>query len=267
MSAENRSADYGIFRACFPRLKLTEELFIELSGYDSGRVFRADGGFAVVCGDRITLLAVHPQKQGRKIGSALLEQCERHICASFDAARLGGEISPGATAESAEFFRNSGYTLGEEFCEMRLDLTDMKKPPIPEDITFAPYTGDIERLRAAVASVDEEWVQYFTEDGSFFCGMRGDKIASFCITDESCRCLISDGTANVGNIGCVGTVPSERKKGAGLAMVYLAGKMLAEMGCGAAFIHYTALDGWYGKLGAETVLKFRLGEKQLKQLK
>ena len=25
--------------------------------------------------------------------------------------------------------------------------------------------------------------------------------------------------------------------------------------------------GWYGKLGAETVLKFRLGEKQLKQLK
>lgn len=264
MSAENFSADYEVFCACFPQLNLTEELFCELSGYDSGRVFRTDGGFAVVCGESITLLAVHPDKQRRGAGSKLLEQCERHIRGYSDAARIGGQISPGAVSDSADFFAKRGYTLGEEFCEMRLVLSEMKKPVITDDITFMPYCGDISALRAAVASVDEEWVRYFEENGSFFCGMRGENIASFCIIDEDFHSLISDGRVKSGNIGCVGTVPSERKRGAGLAMVYLAGKMLEEKGCRTALIHYTALDRWYGKLGAETVLKFRFCEKKLK---
>ena len=49
--------------------------------------------------------------------------------------------------------------------------------------------------------------------------------------------------------------------GIGLAMVAHATQILNEAGCDKSFIHYTALDKWYGRLGYETCMAFALGEK------
>ena len=67
--------------------------------------------------------------------------------------------------------------------------------------------------------------------------------------------------AKHGSIGCVGTVPEYREKGIGLAMVAHATQILKEAGCDKSFIHYTALEKWYGRLGYETCMAFVLGEK------
>lgn len=81
--------------------------------------------------------------------------------------------------------------------------------------------------------------------------------------DENADTVISRDSSNVVSIGCVGTVPEMRKKGIGLAMVAEAAHIAKNDGCTDAFIHYTYLDKWYGRLGFKTFLRYRFSEKKL----
>ncbi len=154
--------------------------------------------------------------------------------------------------------------LGVVFCEngkyaeMSMDLADYEHRvmPVPDTIHFTYFDGDMEVLRAAVAAVDEEWVQYFQAQDRVFCGFDGDRIASFCIVEEDADCLLSDGVSKIGSIGCVGTVPEYRRQGIGLYMVALATGQLKEHGCDKGYIHYTHLEHWYSKLGYRTFARF-----------
>lgn len=156
--------------------------------------------------------------------------------------------------------------LGAVFCEdgmyaeMSMELADYeeKRLPVPDNIRFGFFTGDIQLLREAVEKVDDDWVQYFQEGGSFFCGFDGEKIVSFCSVEEDANCLISDGKSKIGSIGCVGTIPEYRKRGIGLCMVALATNYLKKQGCDKGYIHYTHLDHWYAKLGYQTFARFSL---------
>ena len=113
------------------------------------------------------------------------------------------------------------------FSELVMDLREEtpKELPFqcPEQITFGEYRGDIGTLREAVARVEKDWVQYFTE---------------------------------ISGPGCVGTVPAYRKKGIGLEMVRRATIMLKEEGFDLSWIHYTHIGPWYEKLGYRTVLRW-----------
>ncbi len=156
--------------------------------------------------------------------------------------------------------------LGAVFCEngtyaemsMDLEKYEHREMPMPENIRFGYFDGAVEQLRAAIAAVDEEWVQYFQAEDRVFCGFDGERIAAFCIVKEDAECLLSDGVLKIGSIGCVGTVPEYRRQGIGLYMVALATQYLKERGCQKGYIHYTHLDHWYSRLGYRTFARFSL---------
>lgn len=258
--------DFRIFRACFPKLSLSEEDLALLTRHD-GR-FSLEGGFALTDGGRIILLCVSPEYRGRGIGTELLSQCEHSIAQmGYEKAVLGGELFGGAVDESSEFFRRRGYSLGNEFCEMFVDMSRAAVPhgysdPLPpSEADFRFISGATDELVSAVKSVDEEWVQYF--DSDIFCGFVGGRLVSFCIVEDDVTCALSGGDIRMGSVGCVGTIPSARGRGIGLKMVSLALKELSRRGCERCLIHQTHLDKWYGRLGAQTAFRFRMGEKIL----
>lgn len=258
--------DFEIFHSCFPEYPVSEEVFHRILRGDSEGIFRTEGGFACVSGNRITLLCVAPEYRGKGEGKRLLRLCEEKIASGgADSAVIGGRMICGAPVESAEFFRRHGYSLGQKYNEMILPLGEHALPEItvPEGAEFRIFDGSTMCLRQAVAEVDEEWVQYFENGGYFYCGYLDGELASFCIIGEDEDCLLSDGINKVGSVGCVGTLPKFRKNGLGLRMVALASEYLREQGCDKIFIHYTHLDKWYAKLGAEVFQCFMTAEKAL----
>ncbi len=144
-----------------------------------------------------------------------------------------------------------------DFAEMSLDLVDYKEKTRPiNKADFSFYQGSVNDIKKIVALVDEEWVQYFYEDSPIFCGYSAGQIVSFCIVNADEDCIISNHGIKVGGIGCVGTVPQYRNLGIGLRMVDLATLYLKNEGCDKAYIHYTHIDKWYGKLGYQTFARF-----------
>lgn len=260
---------YDIFRKCFPQLVFDRECFEELSEIKECRLIEyEDKGFAAVKENDIRLLCVSPEYRGQGIGSRLLRQAEEHISANgFDEAVIGGASSRlfiGVVVSrdefdmnSCRFFEQNGYTSCGGAAEMKLELDAFSAEkvdiPVSPNVSFGEYNGSLSELHSAVAAVDPDWVRYF--DGSnVFCGYLDGEIASFCITEEWERCLLTDGKRKVGSIGCVGTVPKFRRRGIGLKMVSLAADKLKEMGCGCCFIHYTHVFDWYARIGAEAFL-------------
>lgn len=257
--------DYEIFRSCFPQLSTDEKSFLQLAFPENAKVFRREGGFACVNGNRITALCVAPELQRKGIGTALLQECENYIKQNGGKTAIVSGLLAGVPDSGAYFFKANGYTLSGDFTEMQLPLAELSMPEasLPDNVEFRFFDGALSEMRAAVAEVDEEWVQYFDEDGVFFCGYQNGELASFCIVGEHETCLLSGGESDIGSIGCVGTVPKFRKQGIGLNMVALGAKWLKERGCDNVFIHYTHLYKWYAKLGASVLLRFSAAEKEL----
>ena len=137
-----------------------------------------------------------------------------------------------------------------DLMEFRADALEI---PCPENITFGIFRGDRAKLYEAIAKVDEDWIQWYPEDGEpAFCAYDGEKVVSFCLLDKF-------GSYNgmlVGGPGCVGTVPEYRKLGIGLKMVQLATEELKRMGYDLSYIHYTSVGHWYARLGYRTVVRW-----------
>ncbi len=248
--------DFEIFKAAFPKLSLCESAFSALT--EGCYAVRKKGGFGLIKDNRIALIAVAPEFQRKGTGTAIFRECAEIARKNgYKTIALGGGLFSGAVSESADFFRKTGFETAGEFTEMELSLTDFAVPEIPvaENVSFGFFEGDIGELKKAVAQVDEEWVQYLGYE-PVFCGFADGKIAGFCIVGDNETCLLSDGKSRIGSIGCVGVVPAFRRNGIGLKMVALAAEELKKQGCDKAFIHFTHLNKWYGKLGARTFLRF-----------
>ncbi len=257
---------FKIFTECFGCLGLNEKRFAELSGIDSPEITltETDGGLALIRDNRIELLMVSPENRGKGIGGRLLSECENIIRRNgFDKALLGGELLCGAPEESCGFFEKRGYGFGNMYAEMYIELSGYADPLPENNAEFGFYGGGIEKLKANVAKVDDDWVQFFGEDNEYFCGYADGEPISFCIFEDDVSCLASRGAERCGSVGCVGTVPEFRKRGIGLKMVSLALAELKRRGCDRCFIHKTHLWDWYGKLGAKVILKYREGEKRI----
>lgn len=275
---------YGLFSKCFPQLPIGRDSFFRLIDADKCSVipYYEDGavaGCSVVSGDCIRLLCVAPGSRGKGIGSGLLRDSERLIAENgFKRAVLGGrdsglfigETVPVEQTENAgSFFSRRGYVSDDGCIEMKMPLEDfdfegLDIPICPDGTSF----GYIEKeehgsLLRAVEEVDADWVQYFTYGSPIFAAKLNGRIAAFCMIDENADTVISRDGSNVVSIGCVGTVPEMRKKGIGLAMVAEAAHIAKNNGCTDAFIHYTYLDKWYGRLGFKTFLRYRFSEKKL----
>lgn len=149
--------------------------------------------------------------------------------------------------------------LDQVFTELIMNLHENVPQMAPvgprSGITFGEYRGEPAPLRQAVARVDDGWVQYFTEEGRYFCAFDGERIAAFCCLSDMGRA----GGLHIGGPGCVGTVPEYRRQGIGLEMVRLATEILRRDGFDISWIHYTHLADWYMKLGYRPVLRWNSG--------
>lgn len=248
--------DYEIFREALPAFTVTEEQFIQLTDRDNCAVFREEGGAAYIKENRIVFIGVGEKYRRKGIAKRLLQRCESYAKEQgFDRICASGFII-GIPDGGLDFFRAMGYEIGETAVEMGMDITDFS-PALPEtDIAYDFYSGEHRKLTEAVASVDEEWVQYFEENCNAYCGFKNGEIACFCLVDFDVLCPISDEKSKVTSIGCVGTVPKFRRKGYGLKMVENATLISKEKGCSKGFIHQTHLESWYGRLGYKTFLRY-----------
>lgn len=274
---------YEIFRECFPEYPMPSDIFFDVLTYDKCMTLTvAEGdiitGVAVISDNYIRLLCVRSAYQGKGYGRQLLEKCEEKIKADgYEEVVLGGlyGLFQGAVTTEADwnrksnpFFEKCGYIASNGCFEMKMATKDFDISQIaieiPDDVTFGYYTdSDRSKLQEAIRDVDEEWVQYFSDTDQVFCAFRGDKIASFAIVGANDSNVLSKEGANIGTIGCVGTVHSERRRGSGLAMVAIATEELKQAGCDTVFIHHTTLDTWYGKLGYYKFMWYWLGKKAL----
>ena len=267
---------HSLFSASFPELEVSPSAFSHLLEWENADIstFEAEGktaGCAVTQGNALRLLCVLPDYQKRGIGTALLRQAEQRVRDSgakeIVIGGSGTHLFVGAPEKSKGFFDRQGYDFSGRYDEMRGDLSAFHAAdfslPVPDGVQFGWYQGDIERLREAVAKVDEDWPQYFQADSSVFCATVNGEIASFCNVDVWENCLLSNGKNKVGAPGCVGTVPEYRKKGIGLKMVALACEELKKQGCDTCFIHYTGVADWYAKLGFRVFLSWYKGKKTL----
>ena len=153
-------------------------------------------------------------------------------------------------------------SLSEEwvYAEMLLRLEEfdanMYNKELDAGVTFGIYEGEHAKLLKAVEQVDPNWVEFFNEDDEVFCGYYDDKIASFCIIAPMGTHMINGQAVKIGGPGCVGTLPEYRNLGIGLTMVKKATRILKEEGYDYSYIHYTAVESWYVKLGYERILKW-----------
>ena len=144
--------------------------------------------------------------------------------------------------------------------EMLLDLhtfsADDVEIAVPEGITFGFFSGDIENLRRAVAEVDDGWVKYYNNPSHAYCAFDGERVVSFCDVDEMGTFRFGGRDVKIGGPGCVGTIPSYRKRGFGLKMVQGATQVLKDRGYDYGYIHYTGVGPWYAKLGYRVILRW-----------
>ena len=144
-----------------------------------------------------------------------------------------------------------------KFAEMGMDLADYEEKTTPiEGVSYGFFQGDMQLLREAVAQVDATWVEFYPDGTDVFAGFVSGKPVCFCIVEEDKECMLAEPGVKVGSIGCVGTLPEYRGRQLGLRMVDLATLYLKQQGFDKGYIHYTAIDHWYAKLGYETFARF-----------
>ena len=271
-----KKAYFDIFCECFPSMEMTYVRFCELLDKDNCIFFERKESdeivsFAIIEDCAVRLLCVTPSMQKRGIGSEMLSEIEEYVRSKgYDQLLTGGVSSRlfiGAPSESWGFWAKNDFSAEDGCDEMLLKLEDFHMEGLPlhgSDIAeYGWYDGDIETLKSAVASVNDNWPQYYTESSKIYVGKVNDEIASFCLVDTNCQNYLTDKYGKVGMPGCVGSVPKFRNKGIALEMVARVTRYLKEQGMDISFIYYTGVPEWYKKIGYRTFLSERFGVKKL----
>lgn len=170
----------------------------------------------------------------------------------MDYKELFHRLHPGFFQEESIRMLPQDLVFTELVMDLHGELPRAAAPCSQKGITFGEYHGELAALRDAVRRVDEEWMQYFTDGGRYYCAFDGARIVAFC-------CLSDMGQfqgLRVGGPGCVGTIPEYRRRGIGLEMVRLATEVFWQEGFDLSWIHYTHLAPWYEKLGYQPVLRW-----------
>lgn len=270
---------YEIFHLSFPQLAISKEQFERKIHLSSCQCLTAeeDGklvGFSLIQGNTVMLLCVLSEFRGKGIGSKLLSQSEDAIKqAGFQRAVLGlGEHTylfqgvPMFCEETVHFFEKRGYKADEISVDMSMPLGTFSKDKCSirscaGDVSFRYVTPEEhEQLLSAVKQAEPDWTHYFEHTSCpVLVAVENGEILGFCIVDPDGAPLFAD----TGEIGCVGVIPSARKRGIGLQMVAAATEELQRKGCKNGFLGFTYLEHWYAKLGYRACIRYWMGEKEL----
>lgn len=138
----------------------------------------------------------------------------------------------------------------EQYSEQELMI------PIPENVTFGYYEGDMKELLPLIAEVDPGWPPFFGKGDRIYCAFVDKKVASFCLLENMGTYIMDGKEIKVAGPGCVGTLPRYRRHGIGLSMIQKATGILKDEGYDYSYIHYTGVANWYRKLGYQTEIKW-----------
>lgn len=281
----NREELYSLYLRCFPYFYTEEEAFGRMTDSNNKAIFavkdkKSDDtvGFSLVSKNSIQLICVDEAHRKKGYGTILLMESEDFIRQSgFNRIILGdGDMAffqgvPMVDVDgSYGFFERHGYTKEWESIDMIRDLSDYENHiQAPEGITFKMACDDtadncaiLDDIDEAVAAVDEQWRQYFKGLGkNTLLAVDNGCIVAFLLLSDKKANLTPKRNKKVGDIGCVGTIPSARNAGIGLSMVAYATQLLKNRGCDMAYIGCTYLESWYGRLGYRTWMRFWMGAK------
>lgn len=258
------------------------------------RRFIGDAGFAEI--GYVCLLAVDPAVGRQGLGRALLEAAEASLRQQgARRAILGGSFFhavpgiPEALPEAIAFFERAGYSGGQTVWDVARDVKDFA---VPRQALAALESGGIEaavvraersmsqdpiRTAALLEFLAAEFAGRWLYDVSVSFG-RGDTPATVLALFDGSRMVAfaqvhvtrSAGTLrwaafdpDITAIGPVGVARTHRGKGLGLAVVALAADHLRLRGARTVVIDWTDLLGFYGQLGFEPWLSYRLMGKDL----
>ena len=238
-----------------------------------------------------TALLVAPDLQRRGIGTAL------HDAALDDLRGRGarrvllgaGDVHfwegvPDDCPEALAFFPARGWTFTERAYDLVRDVRDFRTPPdlaarVGEAVRFsvAMNADDVADLFAFVGREFPSWVAEYDairRSGAwqeFLIGRdaAGAVVASLIMFtpqsdqtrgDKTWSRLLGD---DMGALGCVGVAEAERGKGIGLALVARGMEIVRERGGGNCHIHWTAVPGFYERLGFRIWHSFSMSRRDL----
>ncbi|KAL2867082.1 putative beta-N-acetylglucosaminidase [Aspergillus lucknowensis] len=244
----------------------------------------------------LTVLAVHPERQGQGVGTTLVaetlawfrsafEPCNLILGSSFPRFWPGvpTDLSPGVL----EFFARRGFHIRPP-TPRAVDLyRDIREYQAPEKYvvrakeggyTFAPlqpehYAECLEGQKRNF-SYNPAWVDMFFQldpkehPSSIMAAFdpRGKQVGWTLMLSPASRVLQENWALpplcgpKTGLIGCVGIDKDARGTGIGVALVSHAVENMRGRGIEGVFVDWVSMEGYYEKLGFEVWRSYRVGE-------
>jgi beta-N-acetylhexosaminidase len=239
----------------------------------------------------LTLLLVAPDMRRRGIGTALHDatlahlraQGIRHVLLGAGAVHFWEGV-PDNCPEALAFFQARGWTLTGTVYDLIQDVHDVRLPPdltkrVGGTVRFTTPTArdEIHDLFAFVAREFPNWLAEYRAI------VERDTIADYLIGRDKGGAIVAslimfspqsdqaraDGTWSVllgtamGALGCVGVAEAERSRGIGLALVARGAEIVRERGGQTCHIHWTAVPGFYERLGYHIWHSFAMSSRDL----
>ncbi|MBQ5330251.1 MAG: GNAT family N-acetyltransferase [Oscillospiraceae bacterium] len=147
---------------------------------------------------------------------------------------------------------------GEVFEDLIMPLGSFELPQTAglPGITYGSYTGKVTDLKEMIGRIDRGWIDIFNEESEVYCAFCEGHPVSICMIEDMGEHFIGGRKYRVGGPGCVGTLPEYRKRGIGAQMVLNVTKILRDRGFDLSYIYYTAVGGWYEKMGYKKAVRW-----------
>ncbi len=256
----------------------------EIIGFLSAQRARLPNG-SLRAGVQVVTVAPEHQRQG--IGRALLATAQRDLRARGATALHVGQggsryFWPGVPTNlphAAAFFRRSGWNFHWQCFDMVGDLRRLALDPAPLQRIEAqgyrvetPTATQVAALLAFEAAHFPHWLAAFRAraDAGQLANLliatdqQEEVVGSLALFDDQLgegdgvwRALLGE---RMGGLGVLGVRADHRERGVGLALAAAATRQLQGRGVEHAFVGYTTLDRFYGRLGYRVWRRYHMSD-------
>lgn len=273
---------YELYLRCFPDYPTGLDCFRSVMRPDIAARFCAEendvlAGCALVQENAVAMLCVLPEYRRCGHGSALLRRAEEHIEAGGHRLAVLGfgphyllQGVPDTDGNAVQFFQRRGYSADWTSVNMALPLEGfdpqgLRIPAAPAGLSFRlARADDRPALLRAVEAANSGWLGIFQRlpgDAPVLLAEENGEILGFEILGRDG--FFATAGARAGSIGCVGVIPTARKRGVGRSMVVYGAAWLREQGRESVELRFVELVDWYRAIGFEVTGRQWMGNKRL----